>query len=129
MLTITGLAGCGGGGGPKTKVNVSKAIEDLKGTDEVAKENACIDIATAKDASAVSALVPLLKDPNPELRRLAAYALGEIGPKAKEALAEVKLLLGDPDRKVQMQAVNSVHFIDPSSTPGQNVNVMTPIEK
>src|SRR2546422_4025896 len=41
-------------------------------------------------ASAVSALIPLLKDTDPEIRRLSAYALGEIGPQAKAATPALK---------------------------------------
>jgi len=49
------------------------------------------------------ALIGVLKDNDPVVRRLAAYALGEIGPASKPALPALKEMMNDPDREVVMQ--------------------------
>jgi HEAT repeat protein len=94
-------------------------VTALKGTEKDAKINACVELAAAKEkaAPAVPALMGCLTDRDPEVRRLAAYALGEIGPPAAKALPALKQLLGDEDRAVMMQAANSCRAIDPKSIP------------
>lgn len=104
--------------GPKQgSVNVSSHLEALKGADTDAKANALTEIAKAGPgaATAVPQLIESLKDPDPLIRRLAAYALFEIGPPAaKPALPELRKLLQDENREVITQALNSVRKIDPT---------------
>ncbi|MEW6160705.1 MAG: HEAT repeat domain-containing protein, partial [Verrucomicrobiota bacterium] len=66
-------------------------------------------------APAVSALTEALKDNAPDVRRLAAYALGEIGPKAAPAIPALKELMADRDGTVVQQVVNSLRNIDPKA--------------
>lgn len=107
------------------KVNVSAMTAALQSPEKDAKINACIELAKAgeRSAPAVSALIPLLKDTSPEVRRLAAYALGEIGPAASAAIPELKNLMADPDRDVVLQIVNTLRSVDPKGYSNlQNVN-------
>ena len=129
LLAAAVWVGCSNEGAPDTKVNVSAMTDALKSPDKDTKENACIELAKAKElaAPAVTALIALLKDSDPEVRRLAAYALGEIGPKAAPALSALKELMNDNDRQVLMQAINSLRAIDPKSAPADNMpNVQSP---
>ena len=50
--------------------------------------------------SAISDLIPLLKDPDSRIRYIAADALGQIGDAAKSAIPQLIPLLKDPDRTV-----------------------------
>ncbi len=106
-------------------VDVQAAIQTLKGNDKQAQINALVDLAAAKADSAVPVLREKLKDPDPEIRRLSAYALYEIGPKAAAALPDLKPMLGDPDPQVAIQVVNTLRAIDPKAVEGVEVkNVM-----
>ena len=98
-------------------------ITALKSPDKDTRENACIELAKAKEnaAPAVSALIELLKHSDPETRRLGAYALGEIGTKAAVAVTALKELLNDSERTVVTQAINSLRAIDPTSVPAENM--------
>ena len=121
-LLLAGFAiGCGGGGGEKTeKVDVQAQIQNLKSDKPDAKVNACVELAKAGPdaAPAVQSLSPLLKDPDPLVRRLAAYALGQIGPKAKEAIPALKDLMNDPERDVLTATINAIRAIDDSAAAG-----------
>jgi HEAT repeat protein len=97
----------------------------LQSPDKQSKMDACIELAKAgpRSAPAVSAIIPLLKDPEADVRRLAAYALGEIGTAASAALPELKPMMADPDRDVVLQIVNTLRSVDPKSYSNlQNVN-------
>jgi len=123
IVVAGSFAGCSKEAGPDKSVNVSAMITALKSPDKDTRENACVELAKAKEnaAPAVSALTELLKHTDPETRRLAAYALQEIGPKAAAAVPTLKELLNDPDRTVITQAINSLRSIDPKSVPAENV--------
>jgi HEAT repeat protein len=55
---------------------------------------------SVNQTSDISTLVPLLKDPDPRIRYIAADALEEIGDAAKSAIPQLILLLKDPDQTV-----------------------------
>ncbi|MCI0539843.1 MAG: HEAT repeat domain-containing protein, partial [Verrucomicrobiales bacterium] len=69
-------------------------------------------------AVAVPNLIPLLKDTDPLVRRLAAYALGQIGPKAKEAIPALKEALNDTERDVVTASINAIRAIDATAADG-----------
>jgi HEAT repeat protein len=111
---------------PGARVDVQTQITALKSPDTNAVEDACIELAKAgaKGAPAVSDLIPLLKHKDEEVRRLAAYALQEIGPGAKAALPALQELLGnEPSRKVQMQVTLTLQSIDPKNAPPAMPNI------
>jgi len=122
-LMAGSFAGCSKVAGPDKTVDVSAMITALKSPDKDTRDNACVELAKAKEnaAPAVSALIELLKHSDPETRRLAAYALQEIGPKASAAVPALKELLNDPERTVITQTINSLRTIDPTSVPAENV--------
>ena len=71
----------------------------------------------------------MLKDPDPSIRRLAAYALSQVGPGAKSAKDALKESMQDSDPSVVMAAVNAMRMIDPASVADVKVeNVMAPAE-
>jgi HEAT repeat protein len=115
------VAGCDGGGSTK-KIDVPAQISALKG-DHAAKENALIELAEAgpKAAPAVNDLIPILKDPDPVIRRLAIYALGQIGPAAKAAIPALKEGMGDTDRNILTATVNALRDIQPKEVDGVKV--------
>src|SRR5438093_13348002 len=82
------LSGCSKEDAEAKKVNVAAMTEALRSADKDARVNACVELAKAgpRAAPAVQALIPLLKDSDPDVRRLAAYALGDIGAASKPAL-------------------------------------------
>jgi HEAT repeat protein len=129
FLLATGfLAGCSKEPS-KPDVDVNAQIQALKSSDANARAGACTALAASgpKSAAAVPALTEALKDSDPLVRRLAAYALMEIGPEhAKSAVPAVGPLLRDPDRDVQQQAVNTLRILDPENAGQmQNVNVQS----
>ncbi len=126
LVLGAGSVGCSKEDAGAKQVNVPAMIDALKGQDNDARINACVELAKAgpRAKAAVPSLIPLLKDQDPLARRLAAYALGEIGPEANSALPGLKALLNDTDRAVVMQAVNSLRSIDPKNYSGlKNVTV------
>jgi hypothetical protein len=121
VLALCGLlVGCGGDeSGPRPKkVDVSAQVAALKGNGD-AKANALSELAAggANSAAATPQIIPLLKDEDPVVRRLAAYAIGQIGPAAKAALPDLKALLQDNDRNVVTAAVNAIRAVDPKNAP------------
>ncbi|MBU6400295.1 MAG: HEAT repeat domain-containing protein [Verrucomicrobia bacterium] len=111
---------------PGARVNVQNQIAALQSSDTNVVEEACIALAMAGERSvpAVPDLIPLLKHKDSEVRRLAAYALGEIGPKAKAAYPALQeVYSADSSRKVQTQAGMSMGSIDPSNAPPVMPNI------
>lgn len=108
--------GCGEEGNPQPKkIDVSAQVAALKGNAD-AKGNALAELAAGGPNSVAAApqVIPLLKDEDPVIRRLAAYALGQMGPDAKAALPDLKALLQDNDRNVVTAAMNALRAIQPS---------------
>jgi hypothetical protein len=68
--------------------------------DEATRDQATsyLDLLGPEDKDLVPALIPLLKDPDPVVRRGAAKLLGQIGPDAKEALEPLADAVVDPDK-------------------------------
>jgi HEAT repeat protein len=61
---------------------------------------------------AISALIALLEDADPNVRRAATAILGEVGPPAKEALPAIQALLEDSDERVRESAASALQKID-----------------
>ncbi len=111
------------------KVDVAAKIEQLKSPDVNMRVQAVTDLAAAgpKAAPAVQALIGTLKDSDPLVQRLSAYALGEIGPAAKEAIPALKEGLQSQDRDMITSSINAIRAIDPNAMPEGNIsNVQTP---
>ena len=65
------------------------------------------------DTDAVQTILPYLKYPNPNLRRVAAVALGNIhDARGIDALIDV---LHDPDNSVRSAAIRSINRLGPSA--------------
>lgn len=110
------FTGCGEEGNPPPKkVDVTAQVAALKGNGD-AKANALAELAAGGPNAAAAApqVIPLLKDEDPVIRRLAAYALGQMGPAAKAAVADLSALLQDNDRNVVTAAMNALRAIQPS---------------
>jgi len=128
FVLVAGLfVGCKGGESTP-KVDVSAATKGLKSSEVEARVNACTELAKAGPgaAAAVPDLIPLIKDPDPLVRRLAVYALGQIGPKASSAIPAIKESLNDRDNSVVQNAVIALRAIDPNAPKDvQMQNTMT----
>ncbi|HMO65477.1 MAG TPA: HEAT repeat domain-containing protein [Verrucomicrobiota bacterium] len=113
------LAGCGEKG---PKINLDEQVSALSG-DADAKIIALGEIATLGEgaASAVDRILPLLKDPDPVVRRTAAFALGAIGPAAKAAVPELKTMMQTGDRDQLTAVVNALRAIEPAAAGGVQV--------
>ena len=100
-LALAILVGCSS----SPKIDVQAQLTRYKTGDQVAREEALVEIAKAGPSAepALPVLIEALKDQDALIRRLALHALGEIGPKAKSALPAINALSNDPDRNVQMQ--------------------------
>ena len=115
LVLSAGTLGCNQGGEPPQKVDVAAQVAGLKGNDD-AKAAALSELAAGgkNSAAAVDEIIPLLKSEDPVIRRLAAYALGQIGPAAKAALPGLTALLQDSDRNAVTAAINAIRAVDPS---------------
>ena len=67
--------------------------------------------AAAKNEGAVSALIVALKDAERNVRWGAAYALGRIGPDAKDAVPALTEVLKDEDQNVRNSAEEALKRI------------------
>lgn len=125
------LAGCDSEGKVEAKkIDVAAQVAGLKG-DADAKTAALTELAAGgpNAAPAVPEITVLLKDPDPAIRRLAAYVLSQVGPGAKSAKDALKETMQDSDPSVVMAAVNALRTIDPTSVADVKVeNVMAPAE-
>ena len=115
-LALTGvLAGCSGGG----KANVQAQIQALKTGDDNARQDALAALAAVgpKAAPAVPVILETIKaTKDPVVRRLCAYALGEIGaPAATPAIPVLKEMVKGFDRDLSTTAYNALWAIDPKS--------------
>lgn len=123
-LIIGLLAGCEA---KAPKVNVSANTQDLKSPDTDKRVNACTELAKAGPAaaSAVPDLIPLLKDKDPLVRSLAAYALGQIGPQASAAMPALKEAMNDSDPQVPRSVLNALRSIGDTNANVAVPNVMS----
>lgn len=111
------LIGCGSKDETAAKkVDVAAQVAQLKGNSD-AKAGALTELAAGgpNSAGAVNDIIPLLKDDDHVVRRLAAYALCQIGPAAKAALPALKELMNDPDTSTGTTALNAINAIDPAN--------------
>lgn len=111
LLASFAMAGCGES---KPKVDVNAQIQALSGTTE-AKQDALTALATVGPAAlpGLDKFVPLLKDEDHVVRRLAAYAIGSIGPAAKSAVPALKEALASADRDFATSLINAIRDVDP----------------
>ncbi len=129
MLSIAlmlSLLGCGEGSPQAKKVDVAAQIVALKGTVD-SKSNALTELAAGGSScqAAVKDIIPLLNDEDAAVRRLAAYALGEIGVAAKAAVPELTKMLQDSDMTAVTAAINALRAIDPSKAPKEAIPSVT----
>lgn len=127
MVSLVLSSGCGGGGGDTTKkVDVAAQVAALKGNSD-AKEAALTELAAGgkNSTAAVNDIIPLLKDEDAVVRRLAAYALGQIGSAAKAAIPNLKAMLTETDINSVTAAVNAINSIDPSANDGVKIQNVT----
>jgi HEAT repeat protein len=78
--------------------------------------------AGAKAAPAIPALIEALQDSDPLVRRLSAYALGQIGPAAKEAVQPLTTAMQQGDREMITTSMNAIRAIDPTALPEGNIS-------
>jgi HEAT repeat protein len=74
-----------------------------------------IDALGRIGAAAVPALVEVLADPNPVVRRRAAQALARIGPDARDAVPDLIVALQDRNEEVRKSAARALGQIGPDA--------------
>jgi len=72
-------------------------------------------LALAEPPKDVQELVVTLKSEKVGERAAAARILGELGPKAKDAVPDLQAALADPDKEVRRSAARSLGDIGPAS--------------
>lgn len=68
------------------------------------------------EAQTLPRLIELLESRDVEVRRRAAYYLGDLGPSAESAVFPLLTLLADPDDTVRFRAAEAIAAIDPDAT-------------
>jgi HEAT repeat protein len=68
----------------------------------------------SKAAPAVDSLSKALQDPEADVRKQAAHALGRIGPASTAAVSAMKACLADGDRSVRLSTAYALVAIDPT---------------
>ncbi len=79
---------------------------------EIRRDAAIVLWKVEKNVTAIPVLASLLKEDNTALVMSAAYALGQIGPDAREALPALKTALNHADMNVQTAAKSAIKKID-----------------
>ena len=102
MTALTLLPGCSKSSTPSTNVDVSAQTEQLKSPDANAPDGRRQRPRSrgAQSGTGDPALIEALKDSDPLVRRLSAYALGQIGPAAKEAVQPLTTAMQQGDREM-----------------------------
>jgi HEAT repeat protein len=102
--------------GPEANSVVETLIEMTRDKEPTIREHsaeAIGDIGSVVGPEAIQALIKSMSDPIPRVRRDAVRSLGYIGPKAREAVPEIKSLLKDPEEIVRTAAGNALKAIAP----------------
>lgn len=92
---------------------IRRLIDGLKDPDPDVRQNLATALAKIGPA-AVEPLTAALDDSLAERRAGASYALGQIGPPARPALAKLLDALGDKDLDVRRQASYAISRLVPS---------------
>lgn len=74
-------------------------------------------IISKRGVSALSELLPFLKDKNPAVRSLALDTIALIGPTAKTAISDVSVLVKETDKSLSKQAVLTLGRLGESAIP------------
>lgn len=89
--------------------SIEQALRDLTSADPARKIVVLQRLRGVKDQRLAPYLIPLLRDPDAEIRRLAAEILGN--NEAVEAVSTLTELLEDPDADTQMVAASALNRI------------------
>jgi hypothetical protein len=93
-----------------TQDEAKRDVESLAAEHQTLDAVARAVIARAGSA-AIPALLELLVDEHPEVRKWAAHSLGAIGPDATDAIANLQDLLSDPEASVRAEAQRAIDAI------------------
>ena len=93
--------------------DIEKLIQDLESNFMAMRTQAANSLGKLKDQRAKSHLIKTLSDPEPAVRSEAAYALGEIGPAAKDAAPALKAMsTNSPDSYLRKMAAAALQSIE-----------------
>lgn len=119
-LVVLALASSASAAPPRLPISndelIRRLILNLKDADPDIRQNLAQALAKI-GASAVEPLIEALRDPLPERRAGAAYALGLIGSPARNALEPLLDALADKDLDVRRQAAYAVNRLVPQNRP------------
>jgi HEAT repeat protein len=97
------------GGGKSTK----SYLKDLEAKEPGLRREAVKALGQAADGAHVPALLPLLKDPDAEVRTLTAVAFARVGPKARAAMPGLVESARDGDAGVRAAALAALAALEP----------------
>jgi HEAT repeat protein len=98
--------------GPAAKEAVPTLIEALRDRKSIWIVQTLGEIGSS---AAVSTLIGLVKDPDPEFREFSVLALGEIGPGSKAAVPVLLEALKDSEGDVRLHAISALSKIKPDA--------------
>jgi len=84
---------------------VEYALGRLEGAGADSKKSVIMILKRTREPRYLKPLLPLLKDEDPEVRALTAYAIGDMGPEAVDPLLEI---LSDSNRMVRTYALKAL---------------------
>ena len=107
--------------GPKAELAVPGLLKALHDPQSYVAMEAAAALARA-GSGALPALINALNENNPLVRHAAAYALGEVGPRAEKAVPSLISRLEDTDAEVRSSSASSLLLIGyPSITAMSNI--------
>ncbi|HEX6987632.1 MAG TPA: HEAT repeat domain-containing protein [Planctomycetaceae bacterium] len=110
MLLALLLTGC-------WESRTERSIRLLREGDAETRRQAARDLGETESRPAVETvpgLAAALGDSDPDVRRLAAFALGRLGPEADDALPALRTALADEQEPVRLAAAYAINGIDPT---------------
>src|SRR5205823_4227922 len=103
--------------GPAARDAIPALAEAMKKDTELqVREEAALALGGSGQAAAVPPLIDVLNGDDEDVRRLAALALGEIGPAARPAIPSlIKALRADKDYRVRFHAAEALGRMGPEA--------------
>lgn len=100
--------------GPRSEIALPALLESMAFDDSPSVRDAAVIAVGKVGEGAIPSLIPLLSQPDAELRTRALGAVGNIGRAAASAANQLIPLLEDKDSSVRITAAESLWKIDPS---------------
>lgn len=103
--------------GPRAEGALTSLLERLVLDDDAAVKDASADALARIGSLSVPALTDLLERGGPDLQWRAAKSLGQIGPRAKDAVPQLRRTLQSPDNEVRIESIDALWRISRDPNP------------